>query len=169
MNAFKLICSFATTLLFVLGLVTSCFGTPPAGLSRPFSLEDFKAQYPQNASGHFLLEIPVIANTAADREVRSGVTDCPVETCGQITSAAVNNTDVRRLSVVRSQIHCCAAHAREYSVALVFEGNTPNLPELAWVRLAGTLFYEEQGENRVAVILVKEMCEVPKPENSLLK
>jgi hypothetical protein len=169
MKTFKLISSFAITLLFCLELGTRCFGLPPSRPSQPFSLEDFKAQFPQNASGHFLLEIPMIVNTAADCEVRAVVAGCAVETCGQITSAGVCNPDGRRLRVIRSQIHCCAAHAREYSVTLLFEGKPPNFSELAWVHLAGTLSYEEQGDNRVAIILVKEIGEVPKPENSLLK
>lgn len=152
-----------------LTFVGTGFAAPPTVASRPFTLDDFKAQIPLSAQGSFLLEIPQILNTAADPEVQAVVAGCSVETCGQVMAETGFNPDGRRLRVARSQIQCCVTHAREYSVVLDFAQKAPAFQEMAWVKLLGTLSYEQQGGKPVAVILVKEIQEVAKPENPLLR
>lgn len=169
MNRSDFILRIARSGLVYLTLAGTGFAGPPPVASRPFTFDDFKAQIPQSAQGSFLLEIPQILNTAADPEVQAVVAGCSVETCGQVMAETTFNPEGNRLRVVRSQMQCCAAHAREYSVALAFAQKAPALPEMAWVKLLGTLSYERQGGKLVTVILVKEIQETAKPENPLLR
>ncbi|NBV85790.1 MAG: hypothetical protein EBS01_05915 [Verrucomicrobia bacterium] len=168
MNGSRLLFKITGCVLLSLALSLEAFAGPPLA-SRPFSLEDFKAQVPQDSTGSFLLEIPQILNTAADQEVRAVVAGCSVETSGQIMSEGNFAHDGKRLRVARSQIQCCAAHAREYSVVLAFSEKAPALQEKAWVRLRGTLFFERQGEGFIAAILVNEWQQTAQPQNPLLR
>jgi len=145
------------------------FAGPLAAASLSFTLADFKAQVPQSPTGNFLMEIPQILNTAADQEVRAVVAGCPVETCGQIIPETKFNPEGKRLRVARSQVHCCATHAREYSVVLEFVEKAPALQEKDWVKLLGTLSYERQGEVFITVIRVNEIQKTAQPQSPLLR
>ncbi len=169
MSPYRILLRIAGCTLPSLMLSFASLAGPVAAASLPFTLADFKAQVPQSPSGSFLLEIPQILNTAADQEVRTVVAGCPVETCGQIIPETNFNPDGKRLRVARSQVQCCAIHAREYSVVLEFSEKAPVLQEKDWVKLLGTLAYERQGESFVAVIRVTEIQKTDQPQSPLLR
>jgi len=164
---------------FILGLLLFLFAIPamcpaePAAPAVPakggITLADLKAQIPQNKEGVFLIEIPMILSTATDLEVQALLAGQPVETTAQIMPETLDNAGGKFLRIFRSQLLCCATHARQCSVAIEFAGKAPALKEQAWVTLVGTLSYRREDRKIVPVIVVREIREVPSPANPLLQ
>jgi hypothetical protein len=133
-----------------------------------FTLADLKAQIPQSKDGTFLIEIPMILSTATDLEAQSLLAGQPVETTGQIMPETLSGTDGGRLRIFRSQLLCCATHARQCSVAIELPEKAPALKEMTWVKLTGTLSYKREDRKIVPVFIVKEIKETAPPPNPLL-
>jgi hypothetical protein len=142
---------------------------PAAPPRRALTFADLKAQFPQNKDGQFLMEVPSIVNTSTDREAQSLLTGQSVETTGQLMPETIGNADGKSLRITRSQLQCCAEHARQCSVALQFSEKAPALKELAWVRLVGTISYKQEDGKTVPVVIVKEIKEIAAPKNQLLQ
>lgn len=123
----------------------------------------------QNKDGTFLMEVPAILNTSTDREVQALLTGQPVETTGQVMPESLRNADGKSLRITRSQLQCCAEHARQCSVALQFSEKAPTFKELAWVTLVGTISYKQEDGKTVPVIHVKAIKEIAAPKNPLLQ
>jgi hypothetical protein len=134
-----------------------------------FTLDDLKAQMPQSKEGNLRLEVPEIWNSAGDPEVQNVLTGKMVETMGQIALETARNAEGKRIRIARTMIVCCAAHPRVYSLAIEFAGRAPELKESAWVRVIGTVSYKEEEGKAVAILLVKGISEVAKPEVLMLK
>jgi hypothetical protein len=137
--------------------------------ARPaFSLSDLKAQYPQNKQGHFQMELPAILNTSTDLEVQALLAGQSVETTGQVMPETVDNADGRHVRIFRSQLLCCATHARQCSVALELPEATTAFKESTWVKLVGTLSFRREERRIVPVIIVTDIKETAAPANPLL-
>jgi hypothetical protein len=145
--------------------------TPPPSFRRipTITAEDLKAQFPLNAQGAHEMEIPQIVNTCEDKEVRAILSGSQVETIGEIVPQHDSNAPGERLRVARSQMQCCAAHSRNYSIVAAFSDRKPDLKEGCWVRLIGFIHYEAEGEKVFPVLAVKSIVEVPVPISPLLK
>ena len=115
------------------------------------------------------MEVPAILNTSTDREVQALLTGQPVETTGQVMPESLRNADGKSLRITRSQLQCCAEHARQCSVALQFSEKAPTFKELAWVTLVGTISYKQEDGKTVPVIHVKAIKEIAAPKNPLLQ
>ncbi len=133
-----------------------------------FTLEDLKQQVPQNSKGEFVLEVPEIYYTGGDVEVQKVITGQPVETIAQVLPEKVNNADGHRLRIFRMLVQCCAADARPYSVPVDFGKKAPELKEMTWVKISGTMSYEKDGDQTVPVIMATNVEETTAPENSMI-
>lgn len=142
--------------------------TPAVPAKSGFTLADLKAQIPQSKDGTFLIEIPMILSTATDLEVQGLLAGQPVETTGQIMPQASDNADGRHLRIFRSQLLCCAAHARQCSVAIELPEKAPALKEMTWVKIVGTLSYKREDRRIVPVVIVREIKETAAPATPLL-
>lgn len=159
-------------------LLIASFGVPlfadpaPGGTASPkkpgFTLEDLKAQIPQNREGRFLMEVPQLLNTTTDPEVQGLLAGQGIETTGQVMPEVLNNRDGKRLRIFRAEVLCCSAHARECSVELEFPQKAPELKVKSWVKVAGTLSFKNDGVKNVPVVLVKEIEEIAAPANPKL-
>jgi uncharacterized membrane protein YcgQ (UPF0703/DUF1980 family) len=135
----------------------------------PFTLDDLKAQKPQNREGNFLLEVPDIANSDGDQELQNVLAGQTVETTGQVMSEGANSPGANRLRIVRTMIVCCALHPRQYAVVLEFPGKAPDFKELSWVKVIGAISYKEESGKAVPIVLVREIKEIPAPKALMLQ
>ncbi|TDU73087.1 uncharacterized membrane protein YcgQ (UPF0703/DUF1980 family) [Prosthecobacter fusiformis] len=133
-----------------------------------FTLEDLKQQVPQNSKGEFVLEVPEIYYTGGDLEVQRVITGQAIETTAQILPEKVNNADGHRLRIFRMLVQCCAADARPYSVPVDFGEKAPDLKEMTWVKISGTMSYEKEGDQTVPVIKVTGVEETTAPDNTMI-
>jgi hypothetical protein len=137
--------------------------------SPGFTLNDLKAQVPHSKEGNLMLDIPQILSTVKDKGVQAVLAGQTIETTGQVMLETVDNNEGKRLRVARSQILCCAVHARQYSVLVEFSGKAPVFNEISWVKLVGTISYKQEGSKTVPVISAKVIEETAKPDSPLLR
>lgn len=133
-----------------------------------FTLEDLKQQVPMSKEGHFILEVPELFYTAGDLEVQKVITGQTIETTAQVLPEKVNNEDGRRLRVFRMLVQCCAADARPFSVPVEFEQKAPDLKEMTWVKLVGTMDYRQENGQTVPLIKAIKIEETTEPDSSLM-
>lgn len=144
-------------ILFTIHCLTTCAGlsqaTPPA---KPgFTLADLKAQLPQDQDGAFLMELSDILNTATDPAVRGLQQGQSVVTTAQVAIDPQAKADPKRLTLVRSQLQCCAAHLRKCTVVAERKGESTAFKDQAGVTVAGTLSYWQEGGKFTPFIVVR--------------
>lgn len=154
-------------------------GEPPNAANAPkppqeaksygtFSLEDLKAQVPQNKEGHFLLEVPEIYYTGGDLEVQRVLTGQMIETTAQVLPEKVNNADGHRMRIFRMLVQCCAADARPFSVPIDFGKKAPGFKDMTWVKVTGKVSYKKEGDQTVPLIEVSKVEETTAPDNAMI-
>ena len=154
-------------------------GEPPNAANAPkppqeaksygtFSLEDLKAQVPQNKEGHFLLEVPEIYYTGGDLEVQKVLTGQMIETTAQVLPEKVNNADGHRMRIFRMLVQCCAADARPFSVPIDFGKRAPSFKDMTWVKVTGKVSYKKEGEQTVPLIEVSKVEETTAPDSAMI-
>ncbi|MBU6302828.1 MAG: hypothetical protein KGS60_14850 [Verrucomicrobia bacterium] len=140
----------------------------PASAPRPFTLADFKAQVPVSPEGHFLLTVPQICHTTGDPQVREILAGRTVRTLAQVPPAPAADSRPPRLRVSRQLLHCCASHARTYSLALDFGTLTPPANPGPWAHITGRIRYQREGLELVPVLEVSAFEEAAAPPQPIL-
>ena len=136
-----------------------------AVLPKPgLTLADLKAQFPQSKKGNFIMEVPQIFFTAADKEVQVLLTGKTVETVGQ-----VKFMDDKRLHITRSLTQCCAADAHSYEIPVENVEHEPKLNAMSWIKLVGTVSYRQDNGQTIPVIIASEIKETEVPKQPILK
>jgi len=115
------------------------------------------------------MEIPEILNSSEDKEVRAILSGRQVETVGEVIAKSDSDSAARGIRVARTQIPCCAAHARACAIDVSFSGNKPELSEGCWVKLTGLLAYEADGPKFRPHLTVTEIAVIPAPKDAILK
>jgi len=133
-----------------------------------FTLEDLKAQVPQNPEGHFMLEVPEIYYTAGDKEVQSVLSGQIVETIAQVLPEKVNNPNGTRVRIFRMLVQCCAADARPYSIPVDFGKEPPKFKDMSWVKVTGKMTFKQEGTQTVPVLEAVTMVESSEPDNKMV-
>ena len=133
-----------------------------------FTLEDLKAQVPQNAEGSFILEVPEIYYTAGDKEVQGVLSGQSVETIAQVLPEKVNNPNGTRVRIFRMLVQCCAADARPYSIPVEFGKEPPKFKDMAWVKVTGKMTFKQEGTQTVPVLEAVTMVESTEPDNKMV-
>jgi len=150
----------------------SILALPPARTSEPntapagpgFTLDDLKAQVPMTPEGRFLMEIPQILNTSTDRAVQELLLGQEVETTGQL----ISETPGGEVRIFRAELLCCSSHTRKCSVALEFDGASPDAAGSPWVTLSGVMGFRTEGGTTIPCIRVKEIKKTLRPARALL-
>ena len=86
-----------------------------------------------------------------------------IETEGQIVPERDNNPNGNRLRIYRTLMTCCAADAMVLAFPLEFKEAPTAFQERAWVRVGGTLRYEELEDGPSPVLHVEKMEAIPPP------
>ena len=138
---------------------------PSASPQKPgFTIDDLKAQIPLTPEGRFLMEIPQILNTSTDRAVQAILARQEVETTGQL----ITDGPAGKLRIYRAELLCCAAHIRKCSVALEFEGDSPDAAGSPWVTLSGVLDFRTELGTTTPWIRVRGIKKTLRPAKALL-
>lgn len=137
---------------------------PPRVLPKiAFTLADFEAQTQRSAAGNYVMEVPEIANLSLSAIARSVLDTKPVETIAQFTRAD------GKPRAVRSLISCCAAHAKQFEVAVQFDADAPAFGEMSWVKITGAISFRVENGKPNPVIVVREIVETAPPKNPVLR
>lgn len=130
-----------------------------------FTLEDLKAQVPQNKEGNFMLDVPEIFYTAGDKEVQAVLEGQMIETTAQVLPEKVNNLSGTRLRIFRLLIQCCAADARPFSIPVEFGKAPPKFKDMTWVKVVGKLSFKSENNQLVPVLEANSMIETVEPDS----
>jgi hypothetical protein len=133
-----------------------------------FTLEDLKAQVPQNKEGEFTLEVPELYYTAGDMEVQKVLAGQPVITTAQVLPEKVNNDEGKRMRIFRLMVQCCAADAKPYSVPIEFSDKAPDLKDMSWVEIHGSMDYRKENDQTVPLLKVTSWKEATAPTDTML-
>ncbi|MDB6069862.1 MAG: hypothetical protein JWL81_1033 [Verrucomicrobiales bacterium] len=106
---------------------------------------------PRNKDGNFELGVEELYYSSADPEYAKVMKGQGVETLGQIVKDTTG-TEPGRWRVFILQMTCCAADARPISLPVVFETEVPNLQEMGWFKLKGTIDYVQERGIPVAIL-----------------
>lgn len=106
---------------------------------------------PRNKDGNFELGVEELYYSSADPEYAKVMKGQGVETLGQIVKDTTG-TEPGRWRVFILQMTCCAADARPVSLPVVFEKEVPNLQEMGWFKLKGTIDYVQERGIPVAIL-----------------
>ncbi len=131
------------------------------------TLADVDAMVSKNDAGEYqlsVLELFYVGNDGAFSKVLKGVR---VETTGQVVKERLNNPEGNRLRVFRLFVQCCAADARPMSVPIRFEGKAPDIKEMSWYQIHGTVDFEEVNGQRIAIIRADHLDQVSEPDQQL--
>lgn len=145
--------------------VTRLAEAAPPTSKAPFTLEDLEKNVSKNNKGQFQISLIDAYFSGSDREVHPVLRGVPVEMEGRLMPEKTNNADGSRRRVFRTFISCCAADATVAGVSLVF--NTPlesaDLPDNTWVKVGGTLDFEEINGKTRTILNVTDLTEAPEP------
>ncbi|MBK1835617.1 TIGR03943 family putative permease subunit [Roseibacillus ishigakijimensis] len=131
----------------------------------PFTREMLEQSTPRNDEGHYQLPVSQIFFSSGDESMREVFTGIPVETEGQVVRERERNEDGRRLRIYRTLMTCCAADAMVLGFPLEFTA-PPSVEERGWIRVAGTLGYEETPDGPSPVLQVETVESIPAPRDA---
>jgi hypothetical protein len=126
------------------------------------TLADLRAQYPVGKGGGFVLGVPQVLHMALDPEVAALIRGQRVELLGEWVGDGAG-----RWRVVRSQLGCCSAHAKESGVLVEAQGNLPYRQK--WVRVMGELGFERNESGWTPVVRGATVEETEAPAAAVLK
>ncbi|MDP0492101.1 MAG: hypothetical protein Q7Q71_13715 [Verrucomicrobiota bacterium JB023] len=129
-----------------------------------FTREMLEESTPQSADGRYQLPVGQIFFSAGDSGMMEVFDGLAVETEGQIIAERDNNSDGRRLRLYRTVMTCCAADALVLGFPLEFEDVAPRLEERSWVKIGGTLTYEETPDGPFPLFQVERVDPIESPD-----
>ncbi|MEM9081393.1 MAG: TIGR03943 family protein [Verrucomicrobiota bacterium] len=138
---------------------------PSAYQIPPFTREMLENSTPRSQNGHFQLPVGQLFFSSGDSSMREVFTDLPVETEGQVVPERDNNENGDRLRIYRTVMTCCAADALVLGFPIIFNEIAPVIEERAWVRIEGTMAYEDSSDGPLPVFKVESFEIIPPPEN----
>jgi uncharacterized repeat protein (TIGR03943 family) len=136
---------------------TSAYALPP------FTREMLEESTPRNEDGRFQLPVSQIFFSAGDDSMMEVFGGIEIETEGQVVAERDHNQDGNRLRIYRTLMTCCAADAMVLAFPIEFEGSVPVFEERAWVRVGGTLRYEESPGGEQPVLSVEKIEAISPP------
>lgn len=119
---------------------------------------------PRNKDGNFELGVEELYYSSADPEYAKVMKGQGVETLGQIVKDTAG-AEPGRWRVFILQMTCCAADARPISLPVVFEKEVPNLQEMGWFKLKGTIDYVQERGIPVAILRATDATPSLRPKD----
>ncbi len=87
-----------------------------------------------------------------------------VETVGKLRDEPNRNPDGKRMRLYRLFMTCCAADMKAIPLSIEFDGELPDLAHNSWVKVSGSMFYEEEEGVIYPILKVKKLEPAPVPE-----
>lgn len=129
----------------------------------PYTLETLQESTPQNSEGRFQLPLSQIFFSAGDQSMMDIFGQVEIETEGQVVAELDTNGGENRLRIYRTLMTCCAADAAVLAFPIEFKTRPPTFAERSWVRIGGTLRYEEFEKGHNPVFEVEKIEAIPPP------
>lgn len=135
----------------------------------PFTREMLEESTPKNDDGRFQLPVSQIFFSAGDEDMMEVFGEVEIETEGQVVAERDQNEAGNRLRIYRTMMTCCAADAMVLAFPVEFAGNPPIFEERSWVRVGGTLRYEQADNGEQPVLHVKKIEAISPPSQGGFK
>lgn len=130
----------------------------------PYTRETLERNTQKDEAGNFRIELTQLFWSGTDEEMRAVIDGIPVALEGKITREAEELDPAgRRLRLYQLMMTCCAADAAVIGLPVEFGSTPPTFPPGDWVRVTGTVAYEELEEGPSAYIKVTTIEEAPAP------
>jgi hypothetical protein len=126
---------------------------PPMPKKPSFTLEDLKAQVPQDKDGNFQLELPELYMATGDRQVAMVLDGQKVETIARVLPEKTDNADGHKVRLFALVISCCAADAQPITIPAQFAGKAPAFKDMTWVKVQGVMRYKVADNDRLLPVL----------------
>jgi uncharacterized repeat protein (TIGR03943 family) len=159
--------SFGISAIQNRGVAMSASEMPGRPAALPSGGEPDQFVPPRTAGGNLSVSILDLLYAAQDPDLRKDFEGNDVELIGQLMQEKVANPNGHRMKVIRMVMNCCAADAKPIATLIELRGTT-DLPELSWVRVAGTATFPTEGGRTIAVLKVSSMDVTDPPEESML-
>ncbi len=130
----------------------------------PFTLETLEKSRTKSADGAFQLNLLELFYTAGDTEQMEVFEGLPVETVAKLRDEPNRNPDGKRMRLYRLFMTCCAADMKAIPLSIEFSGELPDLAHHSWVKVSGTMHYEEVEDVIYPILKVKNIEPAPVPE-----
>jgi len=130
----------------------------------PFTLETLEQSRDKAADGAFQLNLLELFYTAGDTEQMAVFDGLSVETEAKLRNEPNRNDNGKRMRLYRLFMTCCAADTKAIPLSIEFDGELPDISHHAWVRVGGTMGYEEVDGVTYPVLKVNRIEEIPVPE-----
>jgi Domain of unknown function (DUF1980) len=130
--------------------------------------EIFTTSVPKNRAGYHEVDLDKIFLSAGDIHLSRVMEGKPIETTAQVLAEKVNNPLGHRLRIFRLVVTCCAADARPYAIPIDFGKTAPEIKNMTWLRVRGTLNYLREDNHIVPILKVKEIEETTAPGNAMV-
>ena len=153
-----------------LGSIPAVLTAPPP-ISQTTATNDSKSQYlKSDASGHVKAELVDFRYAAQSPDLRRDFDHKVLEVIGQFVP--MPGADRQHFTLTRLFLICCAADAQPINVLVEAKPGVPvpsTLPEMAWIRVAGTVRFEHTDQIvATPVIMAEEIEPIPVPKEKYL-
>lgn len=130
----------------------------------PFTLETLEQSRDKTVDGEFKLNLLELFYTAGDTEQMVVFDGLSVETEAKLRNEPNRNDSGKRMRLYRLFMTCCAADMKAIPLSIEFDGELPDISHHSWVRVAGTMSYEEVDGVVYPVLKVTRIEEIAVPE-----
>ena len=139
--------------------------------SQTSSANDNKSQYLKtDTAGRVKAELVDFRYAAQSPDLRRDFDHKVLEVIGQFLPTP--GADRQHFTLTRLFLICCAADAQPINVSVEVKPTTsvpPNLPEMAWIRVAGTVRFEHTDQIvATPVMMAEEIRSIPPPKEKYL-
>ncbi len=151
---------------------------PPADLQAamlaakipPLTREIIARQYPPTPDGYHPLSLIELFFATGDREMQGVLEGLKVETEGRWMEERTHNPNGTRKRLYRLFITCCIADSRVVPIVLEYATPPPEYLENDWVKVAGTMHFEQVDGVVQAVLLAERTLAAEPPfEESFMR
>ena len=145
--------------------------TPPPALTAAVpaaTASDSKSEYLKtDAAGRVKAELVDFRYAAQSPDLRKDMEHKVLEVTGQFVPTP--GADRRNFTLTRLFIICCVADAQPLNVLVEAKALPPGLPEMAWIRVAGTVRFEHTDQIVATPIITATKIEaIPAPKEKYL-
>lgn len=136
----------------------------------PLTRELIEERYPATPDGFHPLSLIELFFATGDREMQEVLEGLKVETEGRWMEERNHNPNGSRKRLYRLFLTCCIADSRAIPIVLEYGQTPPDFPENEWVKVAGSLHFQQEQGSIQAVLHVERTLAAEAPyEESFMR
>ncbi len=133
-----------------------------------YTIEDLERVVDRSSEGYLMLTVDQLFYTSGDEDLQRVLDGEGVVVTGQVLPEDGLNPGGKRKRLFTLMVTCCAADAQPISIPIEFESVAPQLSEMSWVRVMGTMRYPVEEGRTVAVLEVEKIEPTEEPYSDMI-